>query len=156
MKSHKQNGRKRSTQHGRSGSVVGKWTRVKRLLTGRSSSESAPSGTTPTEAGNISQNFSFEGICAIISACAEGKVSRFSLGDLVIEFPPHTQSSSAIESLPNHTYEFSATPDSGQPTEVGQDYDRELLEDLQASQKMIDDPLGFEREIINSHIRGDV
>lgn len=107
-------------------------------------------------AATINPHFSSDSICAIISACAEGNVSRFTYGEMSIEFPAHTQSFPAIESLPNHTYEFSASPASEQPTESGIDYDRELLEDLQASQKMIDDPLGFEREIINSHIRGDI
>lgn len=111
---------------------------------------------TPTEAPSTSPHFDSSEICAIISACAEGKVLRFTYGELAIEFPTHTQSSSAIESLPNHTYEFPASPASEQPTEGGFDYDRELLKDLEAEQKMIDDPLGFEREIVNSHLRGDI
>jgi len=100
-------------------------------------------------------NFSSDAICAIISACADGKVSRFTYGDIMIEFPTHTQSFSNIESLPNLSYEFSAPQASEQPKESGKDFDRELLEDLKASQQMIDDPYGFEREIIESHLRGE-
>ena len=98
-------------------------------------------------------------LCAIISACAKGGVSELKFGVVEVRFfnptstPTHDTPAMAIGAV-TQFQEISATPESGRPTSVNS-FDRELLDDLRLSQLMIDDPQGFEREIVNSHLRGD-
>lgn len=98
-------------------------------------------------------------LCAIISACAKGGVSELKFGVVEVRFfkptstPTHDTPAMAIGAV-TQIQEISAMPESGRPTSVNS-FDRELLDDLRLSQLMIDDPQGFEREIVNSHLRGD-
>lgn len=113
---------------------------------------------TSTAVENLSIN-------SIIETCAKSGVLRLTLGNMEICFKDETnrktvsadQGLSAIASLPNPqvpTEELlESTP--RDLREVPVSYDRELAQSLRVSQLMIDDPFGFEREIINSHLKGD-
>lgn len=119
---------------------------------------SAPSGTTSTAVENLS-------IVSIIETCAKSGVSRLKLGDIEICFKDETNHKtvsvnpglSATASLPNPQVlseeSLESTPRDLRETSIP--YDRELQENLRVNQLMIDDPFGFEREIINSHLKGD-
>jgi len=92
-------------------------------------------------------------------------VSRLKLGDIEICFKEETNRKtvsvnpglSATASLPNPQVlseeSLESTPRDLRETSIP--YDRELQENLRVNQLMIDDPFGFEREIINSHLKGD-
>ena len=104
-------------------------------------------------------------LCAIIEACANGGVSELKFGNVEVKFyPKFTQTldptlSPTENSAMPEPFQFmpSAMQDSRQlPTQSNNAFDKDLLEDLRVSQLMIDDPHGFEREIVNSHLRGDV
>lgn len=119
---------------------------------------SAPSGTTSTAVENLS-------IVSIIETCAKSGVSRLKLGDIEICFKDETNHKtvsvnpglSATASLPNPQVlseeSLESTPRDLRETSIP--YDRELQENLRVNQLMIDDPFGFEREIINSHLKRD-
>jgi hypothetical protein len=99
-------------------------------------------------------------LCAIINACAKGGVSELKFCGVEVKFfdpstPAHVSLPMAIGAVPP-TYDTPAMQDSRQPeTKSVNAFDRDLLEDLRMSQLLIDDPHGFEREIVQSHLRGD-
>lgn len=120
--------------------------------------KSVRSGTKLTEAdtskvANVS-------LCDIIESCSKGGVTELKFGNIEIRFGvrPGQMITSAYSAptdigvLQPITNNYTASQDSGQnPT-----FDRDLLEDLRTSQLMIDDPHGFEREVVNSHLRGAI
>jgi hypothetical protein len=100
-------------------------------------------------------------LCAIIAACAKGGVSELKFGGVEVKFfnastPVHDPLPTAISAVPTWN-DLPAAQDSRQPVvKNAHAFDRDLLEDLRMSQLLIDDPHGFEREIVNSHLRGEI
>lgn len=91
-------------------------------------------------------------ICNIIKTCAESGVQKFAIGELVIDFQQagvsaqvwpgmeHTPPNPGTDTEPVNTLEL---------TQV----DRELLEELEETQTMMDDPEQFEQNIIDSYLQ---
>jgi hypothetical protein len=100
-------------------------------------------------------------ICDIISACHLGGVRHLKMPDVEIWFgavvPRETPSLvQAPEDTLEQQYDYyntRASQASGQVSKQKAEmpFDKELLEDLRTSQLMIDDPHGFENEMINSY-----
>lgn len=120
--------------------------------------KTARTGTNSTEVESFN-------LVSIIEACAKNGVSKLTLGSVEICFKEETkpltvsdtQGLSATASLSNPAHSvFSAEPDGeAKFKESSFPYDKELLESLRVSQLMIDDPHGFEHEVVNLHLRGD-
>ena len=86
-------------------------------------------------------------LCAIIDACAKGGVSEMKFGGIEIYFfRPEIK-----EDTPSQTVlGYNAGPQL--PDKKVASFDPDVMEDLRISQLMIDDPHGFEQEIIDSHL----
>ena len=100
-------------------------------------------------------------ICAILDACAKAGVVKLKLYDMEVFFNGHNQIQDPqwlpIDNSGAPESQFTpATHDSGRHVKQESTFDEELLNDIRASQLMIDDPHGFEREIVNAHLRGEV
>lgn len=99
-------------------------------------------------------------LCDIINACAKGGVSELKFGSVEVKFfnpstPAQAQLAMDIGAVPPQ-YDTPAMQASRQPeTKSINAFDKDLLEELRMSQLLYDDPHGFEREIVNSHLRGD-
>jgi len=102
-------------------------------------------------------------IQGIIEACGKNGVADLKFGDLEISFfvrkgledRPHL-AGQEMPTLQSSTDPY-ASQASGQ-SEVSpglNPVDQELLDDLARSQRLIDDPLGYESEIVNQFLRGE-
>ena len=121
-------------------------------MTGRVLPTTAPSGMKHTGVDNYN-------LCDIINACAKGGVSELKFGNVEVRFYPHqTQDDTrlAAANVPVTRFDVSALQDSEPTTRFrNSSEDSSLLDELRQTQLMIEDPVGFEREIIDSHLRGD-
>lgn len=145
----KQSGRKRSTKPGKLNSEEVKLTEGKRRV-GRPLGTKSKPGTTHTvlDTGKFDSN----GIVSIINACHSNEVTEFSYNGLRIRFKGHTEN----DGLSKTTFTFASQPESVATVESPSPVDRELLEDVRLSQLMIDDPFGFEREILQAEAKRSV
>jgi len=86
-------------------------------------------------------------LCAIIEACAKGGVSQMKFGGIELYFfRPEIKE----DAPPPQVLGYNAGPQV--PDKKSASFDPDVLEDLRISQLMIDDPHGFEQEIIDSHL----
>ena len=81
-------------------------------------------------------------------------------GNVEVRFyPPHQTQEDirlAEANVPVTRFDVSALQDSEPTTRFrNSSEDSSLLDELRQTQLMIEDPVGFEREIIDSHLRGD-
>lgn len=92
-------------------------------------------------------------ICAIIKSCSQNGVTVFRFGDLSLQFEPIEISRSpvAMPDWPKAPYHPEA---SAVAQEKLEQVDKNLVEDMRLSQLLIDDPLGYEQEMIDAHMRG--
>lgn len=124
-------------------------------MTGRILPKSVQSGMKHTEVDNIP-------LCDIIDACAKGGVTELKFGNIEIKFSVDPRRFVDQITLPYNApvdigalkFNTSGTNQASQDSGQNPTFDRDLLEDLRTSQLMIDDPHGFEREVVNSHLRG--
>lgn len=101
------------------------------------------------------KRFAPESISSIIEACAKCGVMSLKWHDLEVTFAVPGQPVTAYD-LPKTTFDGYASPASEQELAVDprvSTVDKELLEDMRRSQLMIDDPLSYEQEVIDAHIR---
>lgn len=91
-------------------------------------------------------------LLALIQTCAQNGVSCLRYGDLVINFMDHSQE----KDVKSRAASFKSTTDrAGQPRPaIIAPEQRQLIEDYEQNQLMLDDPEGFENQIIDSHLRG--
>jgi hypothetical protein len=97
-------------------------------------------------AGNV---FTPEGIVAIIDSCHSNDVIDFSYNGLRIKFKGHTENAG----LSNEDSTISNQPESVAPMEIPSPVDKSILDDVRLSQLMIDDPFGFEHEILQAEAK---
>lgn len=88
-------------------------------------------------------------ICAIIEACTKAGVVSLKWRDLEVTF--QVPGLSATTDLPKTYMPEFAPPESGQASIAM--VDKDLLDDMRRSQLLLDDPAGFEQEVIDSHLR---
>ena len=94
------------------------------------------SGTPPMGVDNYS-------LCAIIDACSKGGVSSLKFRDVEIQFGAPVQK----------TFEYAYGPaESEVAPKRAPAFDEDLREEMRLEQLLIDDPHGFENEIITSHL----
>lgn len=94
-------------------------------------------------------------ITAILETCLKTGVTSLKWRDLEVSFFVPGQPVMAYD-LPKTTFDGYAPQASEQ--ELSRDsaigtVDKELLDDMRRSQLLIDDPLGFEQEIIDAHMQ---
>lgn len=95
-------------------------------------------------------------ICRIIEACSINGVSRIKTAEFEIEFWPQSKDEPEPQEYSWKKDEpgFLGAKDIFENT-APQSVDKDMLEDLRLSQLMIDDPFGFEREMILAQRKGD-
>lgn len=98
------------------------------------------------------EKFDSSGIVSIINACHSNEVAEFSYNGLRIRFKGLTEN----DGLQKTTFTIASQPESVAPVETPSPVDKELLEDVRLSQLMIDDPFGFEREILQAEAKRSV
>lgn len=94
-------------------------------------------------------------ICNIIKACAESNVHKLQLGELSLEFKPVGIQGADVWSGVTHTPPL---PLPGTEVEKVEQIelspeDKELLDDLDQVQTMMDDPVQFEQGIIDGYMQ---
>lgn len=102
--------------------------------------------------------FPLDKLPAILEACQKSGVAVLKFGDLEVSFHPlpaaplfaDTLGATSQVALPD-PYRFPASPASEQ-TRI-EPVDPELLEDMRRAQLMIDDPMAFEQEMVDEHLR---
>lgn len=115
---------------------------------GKTSTKPSMSGMQRTEVDNYS-------LCAIIDACSRGGVSSIKFRDVDIQF-----GRPQVQAAPDLTGEFfqPQTNTTGESVVYSNDmrpsFDEDLRKEMRLEQLLIDDPHGFEREIITSHLSG--
>lgn len=89
----------------------------------------------------------------LIQVCARNRVSHLQYGDLVINFVDQVEKNVLKSEATSEKY---YAPDrAGQPTPaIITPEQRQLIEDYERNQLMLDDPEGFENQVIDSHLRG--
>lgn len=97
------------------------------------------------------EGFNLDEILSIIERCDSHNVSELRLGTFEIKFKSGYKEN---VSLPNFT--VYQTPDSETKIESPSPVDKELLEDVRLSQLMIDDPFGFELEIMAAEAKRSI
>lgn len=99
------------------------------------------SGTKHTEtSGHILEKID---LCAIIDVSSKSRVKRLKFADVEIDFHLGENTSESV---------FVPTSESSD-MEQSKVFDPGLAEELRNSQLLIDDPQGFEQEIVNQHLR---
>ena len=103
---------------------------------------------------NIKVKFTTNDIRDILKWCRESGVSKLKFGDLEVSFADTTpEKIGQVENLAYQTTQRQpALPDSKAPSDKLSTLDRQILEDMERSQSMIDDPLRYEEEMILEHI----
>lgn len=100
-------------------------------------------------------DFKQESISAILEACSKTGVTSLKWRDLEVSFHVPGQPVIAYD-LPKTTNDGYAPQASGHELTVDKNLstvNRELLEDMEASQLMIDDPIAFEQLMIDAQLR---
>lgn len=97
----------------------------------------------------VASGFTPQGIVAIIISCHANEVIDFSYNGLRIKFKGHTEN----VGLTNEFLTQSNQPESVAPVESPSPVDKGLLDDVRLSQLMIDDPFGFEHEMIQAEAK---
>lgn len=126
-----------------------------------------PSGATPTgckDLTSLPDVFKVKEICHIIRVCSEAGVTELKFGGLEVKFggafspadkpKPATlgfQENKAYQSLPQKP----VLPESDTFSQQMSFTDRSVLEELERSQLMLEDPLAYEQMVIDSYV-GDV
>jgi hypothetical protein len=79
------------------------------------------------------------------------------VGGVEFTLDPHFQVRQDAAALKKDEYQKYATPDSEQPpaSKPKSAYEQELLKDLNRAQMMIDDPVGFEHDVVTQFLRGE-
>lgn len=128
-----------------------------------------PNGTTPTGYKSLTSSkdmFKVKEICHIVRVCSEAGVTELKFGDLEVKFggaflssPTKTEPAplgfsekEAYQSLPLKP----VLPDSNTLSQKMNFIDKQVLEELERSQLMLEDPLAYEQLVIDEHISGDV
>jgi hypothetical protein len=93
---------------------------------------------------DFDNDISYNNIIDIITKCREGGVRNFKCGNLEIEF----SSASEIENQKKIQFNSAATEID---EKIGEDETQD--DNCRIAQMLIDDPTGFEQEIVDSHIR---
>jgi hypothetical protein len=128
-----------------------------------------PSGTTPTDKKSLTKPtvlLNAKDICYIIKACSEAGVSELKFGDLEVSFKggallakPGKDTPATLGFKENEAYQNEqqpALPDRKAPSEKKMSlFDKEILEELEKSQLMIEDPIGYERFVIDEQLSRD-
>lgn len=84
------------------------------------------------------------GICELIRACADSKVSEIRWGDLYVQFSCQNDKKQ-LESLTNVDY---APNNDERPTE--NPHDSGVTEEFRKDQLLLSDPLAYEEELLNN------
>lgn len=98
------------------------------------------------------EGFKVDEILSIIERCDSHNVSELKLGAFELKFKTGYKEN---VSLPNFI-QHSNLPDSDAKFETPSPVDKELLEDVRLSQLMIDDPFGFEKELLNAEAKRSI
>jgi len=89
-------------------------------------------------------------ICNIIKACANARVKKLKIGDFEVDFLGEgTQPTFA--GMPTTEPPKLGTVEEPRQLELSES-DKQVFEDLEDAQMMIEDPEGYEQQIIDSHI----
>jgi hypothetical protein len=107
---------------------------VKRKTNGKPSGTKSKHGTKPTETGKRYK------LLGIINECQKLGVSRIKTAEFEVEF--FLERSQEVGNFVNYNEIKS-------PTSI----DKDLMDDVRLSQLMIDDPFGYEREVLNAEQR---
>jgi len=94
-------------------------------------------------------------ICGIIKACNSANVSSLKLGQLEITFQPKVVPTCAESTVPTESFTQALNSGSKEielPTSLATEADQQVLEDLQRSQLMMDDPVAFEALMVDDHM----
>lgn len=93
-------------------------------------------------------------LCAIIDACAKGGVSEMKFGGIQIQFFRQEAKEKTTEpSGPQYQMSSRSKGAGAQYADTPADvFDPDVVENLRINQLMINDPHGFEQEIIDSHL----
>lgn len=97
-----------------------------------------------------------ESLYAIIDKCIQSGVTKMKVGVIEFTLDPHHKARQETTALQNDPYQKYASPDSEQPpTQPRSAFEKDLLKDLNRAQLMIDDPVGFERDVVDQFLRGE-
>lgn len=98
-------------------------------------------------------------ICSIIKACATSGVSEINFGDMNIKFGKEVSKVEAL-TVPEGIQIDSPLPPGKVEHTPQENYEMDVVqqravEELVHTQKLIDNPFGFEQDIIDGFIQGD-
>lgn len=101
-------------------------------------------------------------ICNLLEKCAMLGVSELTTGELTVKFSTNQSNTVAdtpdlsppviVDSTKAPIYPDTPHVREGSPDQI-QMVDPQLLDDMRKSQLLIDDPVGFENEMIDAHLR---
>jgi len=95
-------------------------------------------------------------ICNIIKQCAKSGVKTLKLGGFEVEFRGWgTNPSPAGMQVDTPSDSGTNASKPVEPLELSEE-DKQALQDLEDNQTMLDDPLQWEQDIIDSHMHGEV
>ena len=103
-----------------------------------------------SDSGNTLHNFDAAAICGIIDTCSKAGVKELTFGELHVSF----QGSKSEPTKPSDEAEVF-----NQPNEIGDHnvspLEKEILQDFEDTQEVIDDPDAFEDRIIDGFLNGN-
>lgn len=127
-----------------------------------------PSGTTPTDKKDLTKApgvLNAKDICYIIKVCSEAGVSELKFGNLEVSFnggallaKPGKDTPAILGFKENEAYQNEqqpALPDRNAKSAKLTLFDKQILEELDRNQLMIEDPIGYERFVIDEQLSRD-
>lgn len=98
-------------------------------------------------------------ICAIIKACAQSNVSEITFGDMNIKFGKEVNKAEAFV-VPGGIQTNSPLSPGKVETTPQEDYEMDVvqkraIEEIEYTQKLIENSTGFEQDIIDGFIKGE-
>lgn len=92
-------------------------------------------------------------ICAIIESCSKSEVRELTLGDMNIKFGPQNQGEVQSEGtqIPSNPAE-AVEQDPEQNDSFIEAIQARTQEDILSTQQLMDDPMGFEEDVVNSFV----
>lgn len=88
-------------------------------------------------------------ICDILKACDKAKVREFAVGELKVSFFGKGDTGRTFVESKNHVVDLA---DIVHDEQVGEEISQEDREEMRSAQLMIDDPLGFEQEMVDGYL----
>lgn len=92
-------------------------------------------------------------ICAIIESCSKSSVRELTIGDMSIKFGPSDQGEKVTVAgtlTPEQIAEASSNPE--QDESFVEAMQSRTQEDILSTQTLMDDPMAFEEEVMNSFV----